>query len=81
MRCHYSAGTGVGRGSFETTGNRVLDIMSHTWDEWSYLSLLLFWVIIRPEDGGAAFEQKNKSHLGMPGGKSPGHAPKPLLGE
>ena len=37
--------------------------------------------IIRPEDSGAAFEQKNESRLGIPGGKSPRHAPKPLLGE
>ena len=34
---HYSAGTDVGRrDSLETTGNRVFDIISHTWDEWSY---------------------------------------------
>ena len=32
VQCHYSAGTDVGRGSLETTGNRVLDIMYHTWD-------------------------------------------------
>ena len=36
VQCHYSAGTDVGRGSPETTGNRVFDIMSHTWEKWSY---------------------------------------------
>ena len=30
-----SAGADVGRGSLETTGNRVLDIMRLTWGEWS----------------------------------------------
>ena len=30
-----SAGTYVGRDSLETSGNRVLDIMCLTWDEWS----------------------------------------------
>ena len=42
---------------------------------------IVYLVIIRPEDSGAAFEPKNESHLGMSGGKSPGHAQKPLLGE
>ena len=37
--------------------------------------------IIRPEDSGAAFEQKKEFNPGMPGGKSPSHAPNPLLGE
>ena len=37
--------------------------------------------IIHPGDGGDAFEQKNDLRLGTPGGKSPRHAPKPLLGE
>ena len=31
--CHYNAGTNVGRGSLETIGNRVFDIMPLTWDE------------------------------------------------
>ena len=31
VQCHYSAGTDVGRGSLEATGNRMFDIMSHTW--------------------------------------------------
>ena len=37
---------------------------------------------IRPEDSGAAFEQKQRvsGRLGMPGGKSPRHAQNPLLG-
>ena len=33
VQFHYSAGTDVGRGTLETTGNRVFDIMSHTWVE------------------------------------------------
>ena len=36
VQCHYSAGTDFGCGILETTGNRVFDIMSRTWDEWSY---------------------------------------------
>ena len=36
VQCHYSAGTDVGRGSLEITGNRVLDILCLTWDESSY---------------------------------------------
>ena len=36
--------------------------------------------IIRPEDSGTAFEQKNEPHLGMPRGELP-NAPKPLLGK
>ena len=31
-----SAGTDVGRGSLDKTGNRVLHNMCLTWDEWSY---------------------------------------------
>ena len=51
----YSAGTNVGRGSFETTGNRVLDIMclTHTHTLGT----------IRPEDSGAMFYKKNPGHL------------------
>ena len=29
VQCHYSAGTDVGHGSLETTGNGLLDIKSH----------------------------------------------------
>ena len=44
-----SAGTDVGRGSLETTGNRVLDIMCLTWDVWSYNPyVLLLWILSGP---------------------------------
>ena len=43
--------------------------MSHTWLP---LAIVILG-IIRHKVSGAAFEQK-KSHLGMPGGKSPRHA-------
>ena len=33
VQCHYSTGTDVRRGSLETNGNRVLDIICLTWDE------------------------------------------------
>ena len=77
VQFHYSAGTDVGRGSFETTGNRVLDIMSHTWDEYRYLPRGLS----APRIAKQLLNKKNESHLGMPAGKSPSHAPNPLLGE
>ena len=78
VQCHYSAGTDVGRGSLETTGNRLFDIMSHV----GLMELPLAIVtlgIIRPHNSGAAFEQKVSECLGMPEGKSPRHTQNPLL--
>ena len=37
VRCPYSAGTDVGRGSLETADNRVLNSMCLTWDELFFL--------------------------------------------
>ena len=47
------------------------------------LSYIVTLGTIRPENGGAAFEQKNavSGRLGMPGGKFPIYAQNPLLGE
>ena len=66
VQCHYSAGPDVGRGSLETTGNRV-----------GLMELPLAIVTlgtIRPDDSVSG-------RVGMPEGKSPRHAQKPLLGE
>ena len=43
--------------------NRVFDIRSLTWDEWSYPQLLLLWGLYDPRIAEPSFEQKENESL------------------
>ena len=80
-----SAGAGLGRGSLETTGNRVFDIWSLTGDD--TLGILSDLRIAELYEMPQSFSIKlhSETHVsgrpGMSGGKSPRHAQNPLSGE
>ena len=79
VKCHYSAGTGDGRGSLGTPGNRVFDTcLSRAWRELP--SAIVTLETIRPQDSGTVFLKVKKTwRLGMPVGKSSRHAQNPFL--